>query len=249
VKVSSHFVKPRVAFCALFGIATSCARGNAKSPADSAGTRPASPHEQRSGQAKATPSLARVCDTTATVVCYRDTARSVPGAADPAGYPLANWIWFAVAGDSIEISAIPPAYVQTSIGEERDSLHNVVQHFRRRFRSDGVVEVFLALREIYGDTVPYTLRVLRSGSGSNASLRPTGEAATLTVVSRHKGDAFSLVPISIAPNVRDRSQWRIWPMRYKVALVSDSLYELCRLPCSAPDTVKLTPSADLVKKF
>ena len=245
MKISSRI--PSVALCAVIGLAASCGSVNAKLPADSATRRVASAPDDRPPQAGSAPGLASFCDTAATVICYQDTAR-VP-AAGPSEYPLANWIWFAAAGDSIEISANPPATIVTSIGEERDSLNNTARYFRRRFSGDGVVEVFLALEQGYGDTVPYTLSILRSGASSSASLRPSGQAATLTVVTGHRGESFSLVPLSISPSVRDRSHWRIYGKSYRVALVSDSLYELCRLPCSASDTVKLTPYANVVRKF
>ena len=182
-------------------------------------------------------------------MCYQDTARAGTADEDPAQYPLADWIWFGMAGDSIEISGPAGASVATNIGQERDSLKNTRGYFRRRLGRDGVLLIFVSLDETEGTTVPYTLRVSHGGSASTESLRPTGQTATLTVISQHATDAFSLVPASMASTVRDRAQWRISPVRYKVALVSDSLYELCRLPCTALDLVKLTPSANVMKKF
>ena len=207
----------------------------------------ANPRHDRARRDERGPGLPALCDTTATVICYQDTARvATVGASD---YPLANWLWFAATGDSIEISVNPPATIVTSLGEERDSLQNTARYFRHRFSRNGVVEIFLALEQGYGDTVPYVLSITRSRIASNNVLRPTGLAATLTVETRRTRDAFSIVPISVAAGVRDRLEWRIHAKAYKVALVSDSLYELCRLPCSKPDTVKLTPFTNVVKRF
>jgi hypothetical protein len=236
-----------VAGCTLLRIAISGEKGNAKSISESATTRGASLATSQSGQEEGSPSLAESCDTMPVSICYRGTARPGDADEDPTLSPLANWIWFGAAGDSIEISASPPAFIATSLGQERDSLQNTARRFRQRLQSDGVVIVWLAFDE-QADSILYTLRV-RHDDAASSRLRPTGQAATLTVMSRHKRDAFSLVPASIAPSVRDRSQWRIFGKAYKVALVSDSLYELCRLPCSAPHIVKLTPSANVIQKF
>jgi hypothetical protein len=167
----------------------------------------------------------------------------------PVQYPYRDWVWFASAGDSLEISAPSGASIATSIGQERDSLDHTARQFRHRLPHDGVLEVYLNLDETEGNTVPYTLRIVRRDSASNLSLRPTGQTATLSVVSRPEADQFSLVPLSEVPTVRDRSQWRIVARPSKVALVSDSLYELCRLPCASPRIIKLTPSANVITKF
>jgi hypothetical protein len=58
-----------------------------------------------------------------------------------------------------------------------------------------------------------------------------------------------VIPLGVAPTVRDRSMWTVLPRRYRVALLPDSLYELCKIPCSRPDTVKLTPSAYVSKRL
>lgn len=202
----------------------------------------------RRHRAEGVPSLAQGCDTRPRTLCYADTARPGDADEDPMLSPIAAWIWFAAAGDSLEVSTSPEAFVYTSIGQERDSLQNTARRFRRRLQSDGVVLVWLAFDEQTADSVPYTLHVQHESAVSRP-LRATGEAATLTVVSRHKNSTFSLVPASIAPTVRDRSQWRIFAKTYRVALVGDSLYELCRLPCSSPQIVKLKALANVVAKL
>src|SRR5689334_15112377 len=126
-----------------------------------------------------TPSLAQGCTTRATF-CYRDTARPGNADEDPMLSPMASWIWFGAAGDSIEISASPGARVATSLGQDRDALHNTAFSVRHRVQNDGVVLVWLAF-ESQADSLPYALRVRRSGAASSA-LRPTGRMATLTVV-------------------------------------------------------------------
>jgi hypothetical protein len=248
MRVSSCVLTMAVAGCALFSSAISCRKANPKATSETATTRGASLAATESGQVEGVPSLAQGCDTTPGITCYRDTARAGFTDEVPDLYPLASWIWFAAAGDSIEISARPTAFIATSLGQERDALQNTAPQFRHRLQNDGVVIIWLSFDQQQADTVPYTLRVWHHGSTSSP-LRSTGKAATLTVVSRHKGETFSLVPASIAPTVRDRSQWPIIARTYHVALVSDSLYELCRLPCTAPDTVKLTASVNVVKKF
>jgi hypothetical protein len=248
MRVPSRLLSLSVAGCALFSITSSCHKGNAKPTSESAITRAANPTPTQSTRERDTSAVAQGCDGTPQTVCYRDTARPGDVDEDPMQSPLADWIWFGAEGDSIDISASPSASIATSIGQERDSLHNTAHRFRHRLQNDGVVLVWLAFDEQVIPTLPYTLSVWHNGSASSL-LRSTGRSATLSLVSRHKTESFSLVPASIAPTVHDRSQWRIFAQTYKVALVSDSLYELCRFPCTAPDTVKLTPSTNVVRKF
>ena len=152
-------------------------------------------------------SLGQSCDTTPVAVCYRGVATPGDADEDPSLTPLASWIWFGAAGDSIQISASPQALIATSAGQERDALQNTAPRFRHRLQTDGVVLVWLAFDEQGVDTLPYTLRVWSTGSASR-SLRATGQTATLTVVSRRKNSTFSLVPASVARTIGDRSQWR-----------------------------------------
>jgi hypothetical protein len=234
-----------VAACAVLGSAMACMNADAKATSERATTRRVSTAAIRLAREEGASSRTQGCDTARLTTCYRDTARSADVDEDPMLSPRANWIWFAAAGDSLEISASPEAFVSTSIGQERDSLRNTARQFRRRLQSDGVVIVWLSFDEQTADSVPYTLRVRHEGAASRP-LQTTGEVATLTVVSRRQNSTFSLVPASLASTVRDRSQWRIFARTYRVALVSDSLYELCRLPCSSPQMVKLTPFARVV---
>ncbi len=211
--------------------------------------------------AGATPGLP--CGSPANVVCFHTNAYSheEPDVANPV--LGAHWIWFGTASDSIEISARPDlrspqtgggTYISTSLGQERDSLGNTASHFRRRLASDGVVELSVTFdniigSEIMGDTVGYTLTIGHAAEVSRPALRTTGKWATLTIVSARATDAFSVVPISIVSSVRDFSKWKVSPRTYNVALTADSLYEVCRLPCSSPDTITLTPSATVSRTF
>ena len=200
------------------------------------------------------------CRPTASVICFRDTATSPedPNAADPV--IGARWLWFGGAGDSVQISARPDirshlsegAVIATSLGQERDSLHNTAAYFRRRLTDDGVIEMVLLFDsvvddEILGDTVVYTLRIRHDDPEPRPALIATARMATLTIAGARVGDEFSIVPLSMARSVRDLTRWRIHARTYRVALVADSLYQLCRLPCVSPDTVKLTPATRVTK--
>ena len=251
-RTTESVTTPRVpsgaALAVLLSLAASCRNSDAKSIPESAATRHGSVAASESRNAGSAPRLAQSCDATPGVLCYQDTARPGDADEDPMLSPLGTWIWFAAAGDSLEISAIPSAAIATSLGQERDSLQNTAPRFRHRVQHDGVVILWLAFDEQVADSVRYTLRV-KHDLATASELRPTGQTATLTVMSRGKNDTFSLVPKSVVPHVRDRSWWRMFAKVYKVALVSDSLYELCRLPCSAPRTVLLKPSANVIIRF
>ena len=188
------------------------------------------------------------CEPSAMSLCYTDTAYAHE---DPGAMPIRDkwWIWFGARGDSIEFDLAPGDAIWTSIGEDRAPSHDNVPNFRRRLARDGAVEVWVLLPDTLGDTVAYTLRVRRISSGGSAVLRPTGERATLTIQSHSAKDRFAVVPLAVARSVRDLSSWQVHPETYNVALVQDSLYELCRLPCVRLDTVKLTPSARVTKSY
>jgi hypothetical protein len=235
-----------ISVCSLVATNVSCGRGNAKSRPDNVVSGGASAVANQPREDGGSAADTQSCGTAPMGICYRDTARVSLTGDEPVQYPHRDWVWFAAAGDSIEIWAPSGASVATSIGQERDSLNHTARQFRHRLPRDGVLEIYVFLDGAEGDTVPYTIRILRRGS---TSLTPTGRTATLSVVSRHEADQFSLVPLSLASTVRDRSEWRIVARPYKVALVNDSLYELCRLPCSSPQIVLLTPSATVIKKF
>jgi hypothetical protein len=72
-------------------------------------------------------------------------------------------------------------------------------------------------------------------------LTPTSKTATLELRPAPIGTRFSVVPLSRASGVRDSVLWTVPRGIHKVLLVADSLYEVCRMPCLVPDTVKLRP--------
>ncbi len=153
-------------------------------------------------------------------------------------------IWFGTAGDSLEVTSTQGS-VYTNLGQQTDSLHNVVQYFRARLQDDGVVAISTNMDVNDGDNVPYTLRIERVGPKPGAALRQTCEQAKLTVTSSRLADHFSIVPVSIAHSIHDLSKWTTFTGIYNVALVSDSLYRLCQVPCVTPDTIKLLPGASV----
>ena len=187
------------------------------------------------------------CDSAPSATCFRDTAYGHSLDYDPGWVVESNWIWFGAAGDSVEIVVPHGMYVSTNFGQEHDELKNTASYFRHRLTADGVIELWISADET--DSIAYSLSIRRVGSHAPPLLRPTGRYATLTVTSRRKAAQFSIVPISLVNSATDRSKWKAFAQTYKVALVSDSLYELCRVPCSRPDTVKLTPSARVTKRY
>jgi hypothetical protein len=101
--------------------------------------------------------------------------------------------------------------------------------------------------EILGDTVVYTLRIRHDDPEPQPALVATGRMATLTVAGARARDEFSIVPLLLTRSVHDLTRWRLHARRYRVALVVDSLYQLCRLPCVSPDTVRLMPATGATK--
>ena len=200
-------------------------------------------------------SAAENCNSDKTVACFRDTAYSHDEPSLPNPVLRTRWIWFGSVGDSLEFSAqvdtvqeIGRAYLSTNLGQEHDSKNNTAPFVRRRLKSDGIVEVFVGIDEILGDTVPYSLAVRRVESGPSA-LNPTGRFARLNIVSAHVTDSFTVVPARLGGATANRSHWRVFARPYNVALLTDTLYEVCRLPCLSPDTIVLKPAAHVIRKY
>lgn len=168
-----------------------------------------------------------------TTFCITDTAYGVADTGNPAGLPRSSWISFSVLGDSVELNTIPPGYVHAMIGVGPDSLRNRL--------SDGVRLIDVAFDPRSTDTIVYTLRMRWLSRDVPSPLRPTGRTALLDLQSNYIGTRFSVVPLSRASAVRDRVRWTVPRGVHKVVLVADSLYEVCRIPCSLPDSVKLLP--------
>jgi hypothetical protein len=187
------------------------------------------------------------------VFCFDDTALTPDGhgaveSHDEGHGARAYWIWFGAAGDSTEIT-VSDGSIATSLGQEHDQQGNSSPYIRRRLTADGGVTIDVSMAEYGEDSVPYTLTIRRDGPARRRGFRATSERATLNVESQRLAE-FSLIPLSIASTVNNRSQWKAFAGRtHNVALVDDSLYEFCRLPCVRPDTVKLTPSAVVTRRF
>lgn len=115
-------------------------------------------------------------------------------------------------------------------------------YFRTRLSSDGVVETWMVAdgSNMLGDTASYVLSLRRLGKDA-PWLRATGQRATLSVVSASDRDRFAVLPLTVARSVRNLSPWTVHAGTYNVALVPDSLYQVCKLPCESADTVKLLP--------
>jgi len=181
------------------------------------------------------------CDPTSGALCIPDTAvaRRVPGEALPV--TMRQWILFAGAGDSLEISVPKGGVVSTNLGVERDSSHDNVPYFHHRTKTSGliVVTVVFDLDNALNDSVEYSLRLKIDGHDSGRTLRPTGKVAMLVVASPNENDRFRVAPLSSATRADDSGDWTMTAGTYRVVLAPDSLYQLCRLPCAHADTIRL----------
>jgi hypothetical protein len=189
------------------------------------------------------------CDSTPAVMCFRDTAYAHLYPGDGYATTDKKWISFGASGDSIEIRVPVGGYIWTNLGEERDSQHNNVPYFRHRMTANGVVQMWISWDETLGDTVTYTLQISSDGPRPSGPLRATGLRSRLSLISARDADRFSIVPLAIARSVHDVSKWIVDVGTYNVALVGDSLYELCRLPCVSPAMIKLTPSTEVTRRY
>lgn len=181
----------------------------------------------------------------ADAICFRDTAYAHTYPGDPGPIKDKWWIFFGAAGDSIEIRLRPAeaGSITTNVGVERDSQHNNVSYFHKRLNRDGVIEVWVVVdyADALGDMVPYTLSYRRIGQHAAGSLTPTGQRAILAVSSSSARDRFAVVPASVATAIRNATDWSVHAQTFNVALVTDSLYKVCKLPCSSAKTVGLAP--------
>lgn len=199
-------------------------RGVASATA-SADTHSASREQPSSDEVTCTPSSG--------TFCLSDTALSTAEEDNPADLPLASWILFSPRNDSVDIRTIPSAHVRSRVGERPDLMRNI--------SSDGVRRLDIVFDQQSSNTVPYVLRLRQVAPVLPALFRPTGRTATLELSSSRMSDRFSVVPLSMVSTLGERESWTVPFGVHKVLLVSDSLYEVCRMPCSAPDTLKLLP--------
>lgn len=175
-------------------------------------------------------------------LCFVDTAIARSDA-EPDLTPTSQWILFGAAGDSLEISTTPPGALNTSLGAERDSLHNTAAQFRHRVAVDGAIQVWVDLEHNTSDSVAYTMRLVHRGPPLPAVLRATGRTTTLILASARQSDRYAIVPTSLVEATSSLAPWTVAVGTHKVALVGDSLYQLCMMPCTKRDTVELTPSS------
>lgn len=204
----------------------------------------------RSGVAAAAiPSVPELCGSGARVTCIRDTTFAHDVDYDPGILVEAHWIWFGTAGDSVEVYTEAdsttfgryPANVTTDFGEEQDEKQNTASYVRRRLPRGGVFTISVGAAGEVSDSGGYMLAVRDLGPGPARQLRPTGAWARLVVASSGQHTKFTIIPLSIADSAHDRSNWTAPARTYKVELLPDSLYEICRVPCVRPDTLKLLP--------
>jgi hypothetical protein len=181
------------------------------------------------------------CPPSKGVLCIQDTAYVGHREGDGNIEAVGTVLWFGHRGDSLVLSAHASA-VQTTIGDDKDAAHNNVPHFHGRIPKDGTMTIWTTMEEERGDSVRYTLRVEdMPGGPSSPGLEATGETARLILPSPspQKFVEISVIPVSqLRPGI-DRAAWKTYPGKHKVVLTRDSLYEVCRLPCVSPRTVKL----------
>jgi len=188
--------------------------------------------------------VVRTCKPSPTVFCFPDTAwlHSEPGDSAPSPGAHSDWIAFGARGDSVDIEAFPSGIVTTSLDQER-SVHAVTaSYFRHRLSADGLIVVWVDFEEVLGDSLTYTFELHHEPSRAGLAFHPTGARASLILHSRRLTDRWSVVPLSLIQSAHDPAHWSVPVGTYNVALLSDSLYQICHLPCTSADTVALTPS-------
>lgn len=185
-------------------------------------------------------------------LCVRDTAfRHDSG--DPTPTVGVNWLVFAAEGDSLELDVSAEGgnvvRLTTTLGHENDALGNTASSMHLRMSRDGIVVVQISMDQIWPDSVPYVFRMRQIPSRGASTLRATGEVARLRVSSQDQYQKLSFAPASSFRTGAKESAWEIFPETYKVALVADSLYSLCSLPCAKPDRVHLRAGSSVEKKY
>ena len=195
------------------------------------------------------------CGQDARDLCLRDTAIARIEPNMPYPVARAEWVWFGVAGDSIEWSVAADhaphdglAHLTSMLGQDRDTTGNTASTLRRRLSRTGIVALDATLEPPLGDTVPYRL-VIRRVRTSPASHPPSGGVATLTVTGRRSTDRFALVPLSLVGRQASLDPWRLFVDTYKVILLRDSLYQICYASCDRVDTVRLRPNTRTIKAY
>jgi hypothetical protein len=191
---------------------------------------------------------AQECRAATGVFCFQDTTYRLH-----LKFSMEAWasiLWFGRSGDSLVLSADASA-VQTSIGDDKDALHNNVPRYHGRVPRDGSITIWTTMNEERGDSVPYVLRAQvypSSPASRRSSLEPTGQTARLVIPAPRpiRPVDFSVIPLSQLRPGLDRTAWKTPVGNHKVALTRDSLYEVCLLPCASPRTIKLKPNQTVV---
>lgn len=149
------------------------------------------------------------------------------------------------------MSASADASLSTHEGESSGEGRRDPSYYRHQHvATDGVIAVTIIHQSSFlPDTLEYNFIVRRTGAPASGAFAPTGGFATLIVAGRTRADSFSIVPLAVSHAVRDRRRWQVSAQTYNVALVPDSFYELCSVPCAKPDTVALKPGARVAVRF
>lgn len=199
-------------------------------------------------RAASSESVVTTCDSAPAVFCFSDTAHAEMQPGDPVPRADRDWIWFGTAGDSIEVRGPDASSIYTNVGTEHDSDRNNVSFFHGRLAGDEVVVITVTFWNA-PDVVPYELSIRSQRTSARAGLLPNGKWARLTIVAANPRDSFTIAPLSVARAARNEARWRVMAQSYNVALVADSLYEVCWVPCASPDTVKLVPNGRVTRKL
>jgi hypothetical protein len=181
-------------------------------------------------------------------LCLEGTAFGHSIDTDPGWVVEANWILFVEPGDTtrVEVRPLRGATASTVLRAPGNSAQQIPEVVST---ASGVLWVFSVLdpSRSGGDTIPYKIQVHRRGAGTRT--RPAGSSAGLTIESASANDRFSVVPLSLVGGLASREQWAVPRGAFRVALLQDSLYEVCRLACVAPDTVRLVPGGTALKRY
>jgi hypothetical protein len=230
-------------FCGLV-VSTLVSCGDPKAPSSATN---AQPHAAAAVSQRATDpnslTFVPACDSAHGVLCFRDTAY-VEAFPDEPPFTTKSWIWFGTAGDSVEVFAGAGTAMSTNFGQESFN-GNTAPYFRHRLVTSGVLQTLVTMSDGRGDTVEYVFRIRRDGPIAPAALSATGQRARIDLPATRSSDRFAIIPLSVLPTVRDISAWQVDRGRYNVALVHDSLYQVCRLPCLNADTITLRPSSSV----
>lgn len=180
------------------------------------------------------------CEPAGPAICIRDTATvSLPDDNFPEWD--SNWLVFATNRDSLQFFAAPGMPVmdrvsaQGFVGEKTPGLDQY--WLRYRFPETGT---FVFTNRIGSDTAyAYQLRLIPTVS--TAATRPIGRKATIELPGRER-DRIAIAPEALAAGLADSAVARrhaVRPGLYRVLLVRDSVYVVCRLPCTNPHRVVL----------